>query len=64
MLRRSIAMISALTQRPPALDRAFGTIDFFIIVDIGRLSGRLYRMFFADLPDDQTPRPGEPLERR
>ena len=45
----------AKVHSPPALDRAFGTIDFFIIVDIGRLSGRLYRMFFADLPGSQEP---------
>jgi putative hemolysin len=38
---------------PPAIDREFGTIDFFIVLDVGRIDPRVRRMFFAGL----MPRP-------
>jgi len=35
---------------PPAIDRAFGTIDFFIVLDVAALDPRLRLLFFAGLP--------------
>lgn len=35
---------------PPALDAEFGTIDFFVLLDLERLEERTRRMFFRDLP--------------
>lgn len=32
---------------PPVIDRAFRTIDFFVVLDIEELSPRTYRLFFA-----------------
>jgi len=34
----------------PAIDRAFRTIDFFILLDVERLDPRVRALFFADLP--------------
>jgi putative hemolysin len=33
---------------PPAVDRAFGTIDFFVVLDTDELSPRTRRLFFGD----------------
>jgi putative hemolysin len=35
---------------PPALDAEFGTIDFFVLLDLERLEERTRRTFFRDLP--------------
>ena len=35
---------------PPAIDRFFGTIDFFMLIDADRVHPRLHDMFFSDLP--------------
>jgi putative hemolysin len=35
---------------PPAIDAAFGTIDFFVLLDLERLDGRTRTTFFRDLP--------------
>lgn len=36
---------------PPAIDRAFGTIDFLIVLDLASVKRRVRRLFFAGLPD-------------
>jgi putative hemolysin len=40
----------ALACGRPALDRDFGTIDFFIVLDVEALDPRLRALFYADLP--------------
>jgi putative hemolysin len=41
----------ALVCGPPAIDRQFGTIDFFVILDLERLSEPIRRLFFSGLPE-------------
>ena len=40
----------ALACGPPAIDRAFRTIDFFIVLDSTKLDPRMRAMFFLNLP--------------
>lgn len=40
----------------PALDAAFGTIDFLVLLDLERLDERTRRMFFRGLPVPAVPR--------
>jgi putative hemolysin len=35
---------------PPAIDRAFKTIDFFMLFDLAKLDERRYGLFFGDAP--------------
>ncbi len=48
----------ALICGAPAIDRAFGTIDYFIVLDIERIDKRLHALFFAGLEDSQHPASG------
>jgi len=36
---------------PPAIDRAFGTIDFLLVLDLASVKRRVRGLFFAGLPD-------------
>jgi len=45
----------ALICGPPAIDRAFGTIDYFIVIDIERIDDRLRTLFFAGLEASHPP---------
>ncbi len=47
----------ALACGPPAIDRSFKTIDFFIVLDASKIDDRVRAMFFANLP--QPPQEGE-----
>ena len=40
----------ALALGPPALDREFGTVDFFLLLDLETLEPRLRGLFFEGLP--------------
>ena len=42
----------------PAIDRAFGTIDYFIVIDIERIDDRLRMLFFAGLEGSTPVEPG------
>lgn len=41
---------------PPALDDEFGTVDFFVLLDLERLAPRTRQVFFRDLPEPAMPR--------
>jgi len=48
--------IGALVGGPPALDREFGTADFFLLLDFGTLKGEyLKRLGLADLKGSDAP---------
>jgi L-ornithine Nalpha-acyltransferase len=48
--------IGALVCGPPALDRQFGTADFFLMLDFGTLKGEyLKRLGLADIKSNDAP---------
>jgi hypothetical protein len=48
--------IGALVGGPPALDREFGTADFFLLLDFGTLKGEyLKRLGLADVKGSDAP---------
>jgi putative hemolysin len=49
-LFRTYLRFGAKACGPPAIDRAFKTIDFLVILDSGTLSARIRRLFFDGLP--------------
>lgn len=50
VLFQSYLNLGAEVCGPPAVDTAFGTIDFFVLLDLERLDERTRRTFFRDLP--------------
>jgi len=49
-LFQSYLKLGAEVCGPPAVDTAFGTIDFFVLLDLERLDERTRTTFFRDLP--------------
>lgn len=49
-LFQSYLNLGARVLGPPALDRAFGTIDFFVVLDLDGLKPRIRNMYFRELP--------------
>jgi putative hemolysin len=49
-LFQSYLILGAEVCGPPALDAEFGTIDFFVLLDLERLEERTRKTFFRDLP--------------
>ena len=43
----------AMVCGPPAIDRAFRTIDYLVMLDVAALDPRTYRTFFGDDPGDR-----------
>jgi putative hemolysin len=50
VLFQSYLNLGAEVCGPPAVDTAFGTIDFFVLLDLERLDERTRTTFFRDLP--------------
>ncbi|NGX17044.1 GNAT family N-acyltransferase [Wenzhouxiangella sp. XN24] len=54
-LFQSYLKLGAEVCGPPAIDAAFGTIDFLVLLDLERLAPRTRTMFFRDLPVPALP---------
>jgi putative hemolysin len=53
-LFQSYLTLGARVLGPPALDEAFGTIDFFVVLHVEALDSRIRNMYFRDLPAPPT----------